>query len=177
MAEREKVELNGQESVMLYESDREVSMDEIRENCEANDREVPEEGSEDYWVEVSTARDWDWEDFIDALKWECKLPANVLVTGHAGLWDGPHGTCTPVKVDDPVKFFGMFIPRCSEYELRIGYDKEGLFVEVPHHDGTNFYHVREITKQGLKYLAKCEDDYCTPVDIEKYTTPIDWRIT
>lgn len=172
--EREKVNLDGKEKVYIYESDREITMEEIRENCEANDWPVPEEDSREYWDEVTHIREWDWESFEDGLKYTRQFPGNVLVTGHCGLWDGPRGTCCPVRVDDVVKFFRQFVPNTACYEFRVGYDGDGLFVEVPHHDGTNFHHVREITPEGLKYLEQCEEDDCDPVDIEKYTTPIDW---
>lgn len=46
MEQKIKVKLKkGGQPVMLYESDRDVSMDEIREFCDLNEMEVPVENS------------------------------------------------------------------------------------------------------------------------------------
>ena len=174
MSERQKVVFGNATRVLLYESDRDIPMDEVREHCEANDIPVPEEDSGKYWDIVNDLHDFDWEIFSE----ELQLPENVVVVGAAGLWDGPREVCSVQHVEDPVKFLGKFIPRCACYEMRIGYDGDGLFVEVPHHDGTNFYHVREITPEGLKYMEKCDNDYCDPLDIDKepYSRKIDWYV-
>ena len=174
---RSKVEIKGDDPVILYQSDREVSMDEIKEHCEVNDIEVPEEGDSRYWEMVGDFRTWDYEDFESNLKSSKILPGLIVITGELGLWDGTH-TIIPVMMDmaaDPMKVIQKFALN-SQFEMTIGYDKEGLFVTVCHHDGTNRFHIKEVTTAGKRYLERCER-HCVDSDIlseEKFTKPIDY---
>ena len=180
MTQKIKVKLNKNGTpVMLYESDRDVSMDEIRDFCDVNEMEVPVEDSSEYWDTVATIRELDWDDFIGNLRCSTVFPKKVVVVGSAGLWDGRHEIVPTVcDTSDLRKFWGKFIPNCCEYEVRVGYDKDGLFVEVPHHDGTNFYHIRELTEKGQKYVDRCEDNYERPDKAGQapYSRKIDWYI-
>ena len=174
---RSKVEIKGDDPVILYQSDREVSMDEIKEHCEVNDIEVPEEGDSRYWNLVGDFHTWDYEDLESNLKASKKLPGLIVITGELGLWDGTH-TIIPVMMDmaaDPMKVIQKFTLN-SQFEMTIGYDKEGLFVTVHHHDGTNRFHIKEVTTAGQHYLERCkrhgvESDILSE---EKFTKPIDY---
>lgn len=176
---REKVQLEQGETKYLYQSDREVTMDEIKDHCEANERDVPEEHSSEYWDLVSDFREWDWDDFEGNIRSSRILPGQCVITGTLGLWDGRH-EIIPVMMDmaeDPMGFFGRFTRGCGgDYELAIGYDEEGLFVTVIHHDGTNRFRVLEVTNAGQCYLERCElsgkeaDILSNP----KYTKKIDY---
>ena len=174
---RSKVELKGDDPVILYQSDRDVSMEEIKELCEVNEIEVPVEGDSRYWEMVGDFRSWDYDDFEATLKTSKKLPGLIVITGELGLWDGTH-TIIPVMMDmaaDPMKVFRKFA-LASDFEMRIGYDKEGLFVTVHHHDGTNRFHIKEVTTAGQRYLERCER-HGVESDIlseEKFTKPIDY---
>lgn len=176
---RNKVELKKGETTYLYQSDREVTMEEIKDHCESYEIEVPEEDSSEYWNLVSMFRDWDWEDFETNIKHSSSLPGQVVITGELGLWDGRH-EIIPVLADmaeDPLKFFGRFTRNCgADCELSIGYDEEGLFVTVSHHDGTNRFRVLEVTNAGKRYLERC-DRHGVEADIlgePKFTQKIDY---
>ena len=168
----------GRDRVMLYESDRDVDMDEIAEYCEVNDWPVPEENSSKYCDMVHQCREFDWEVFMDNCKYSKVFPKKVVVTGSAGLWDGRR-TIVPTICDtaDLKKFWGKFVPSGACYEYRVGYDRKGgLFVEVPHHDGTNFYYLRELTEKGQRYVDRCEEQYADPEKAgdAPYSRKIDW---
>ena len=172
---REKVELKKGEATYLFQSDREVTMEEIKDNCEANEIEVPEEDSPEYWEWVNTFRDWDWQNFEENLKYSKRLPGQVVITGELGLWDGRH-EIIPVLADmaeDPVGFFGRFTRNGgTECELEVGYDEDGLFVTVRHHDGTNRFRVLEVTDAGKRYLDR--GDEADILSDPKYTKKIDY---
>lgn len=167
---RIKVKLDGRKRVMVYESDRDVDMDEIREFCEINELEVPEENSPKYWDMVNHLREPEWDDFLGNAA--CFFPSCVVVVGKNGLWNGdravfhpeylnPTGPSYQERLKAVTEFFGKFVLD-SQCEVRIGYDKDGLFVEVPHHDGTNFYHIREINERGRRYWDACTERYEDP---------------
>ena len=183
---RIKVKLGDRKRVMFYESDRDVDMDEIREFCEINEIEVPEENSGKYWDIVTQILEPEWDDFIGNVA--CSdFPACVVVVGKNGLWNGerpvfhpeyikPTGPSYQERLKAVTAFFGKFIPNC-QCELRIGCDKDGLFVEVPHHDGTNFYHIREVNERGQRYWDACTERYEDPsVSLAQpcFSRKIDW---
>ena len=175
-AKREKVVLKKGETTYLFQSDREVTMEEIKDNCEANEVEVPEEDSTEYWEWVNTFRDWDWRDFEENLRFSKRLPGQVVITGELGLWNGRH-EIIPVLADmaeDPVKFFGRFTRNCGgDCELEVGYDEDGLFVTVRHHDGTNRFRVLEVTDAGKRYIER-DGDEADILSDPKYTKKIDY---
>lgn len=179
MTQKIKVKLNKNGNpVMLYESDRDVSMDEIQEFCDLNEMEVPVENSSEYWDIVATIREPEWGDFMDNLKYSKVFPKKVVIVGSDGLWDGRHEIVPTVcDTTDLRKFWDKFIPNC-DCEVRIGYDTDGLYVQVPHHDGTNCYNIRELTEKGQKYVDKCEDNYERPDKAGQapYSRKIDWWI-
>ena len=176
--EREKVNVEPGKTVMLYESDRDVEMEEIKDYCEANEWEVPEEDSSEYWQRVEEIREPEYDNFISNLEYSKKLPEKVVITGSAGLWDGRH-EIVPVVSDlsDPKKFFGKFIPNCCDFALHIGYDEDGLFVNVPHHDGTNCYRIHEVTPAGQRYIDRCKKHGVTADQLtedERFIKKIDY---
>lgn len=177
MAEKQKrikVKLGGRKRVMVYESDRDVDMDEIREFCEINELEVPKENGSRYWDMVNHLREPEWDDFIGNAAYF--FPEYVVVVGKNGRWDGDRAVFHPEHVTDVAKFFGKFVLE-SQCEVRIGYDKDGLFVEVPHHDSTNFYHIREINERGRRYWDACAERYEDPsaaLALPCFSRKIDW---
>ena len=175
-AKREKVELKKGETTYLYQSDRDVTMEEIKDHCEVNEIEVPEENSTKYWELVSDFRDQDWEDFEENLKCSRKLPGQVVITGKLGLWDGKHAI-VPVLADmaeDPVGFIERFTRNCgADCSLAVGYDEEGLFVTVSHHDGTNRFRVLEVTDAGKRCIER-DGDEADILGDPKFTKKIDY---
>ena len=175
---KEKVELGDGKDVVIYDSGREVTMDELREHCELNEIEVPEEGSSEYWDWVATFQEWDWQDFVENLKCSRRRPEKVVITGTLGLWDGRH-EIVPVltDMDDPEKFLGLFTRNCGcDYRVRVGYDEDGLYVSTSHHDGTNCLHIREVTPDGLEYIRRCDEEGEEPDILSdgRYTAKIDY---
>ena len=132
-------------SVLFLDTTRIPDMDEIRDYCEANDREVPEEDSEEYWDIVRQIKESDLEIFLD----NCPEIGRVVMQGSCGLWYGKAACGTVASIPDgralvDFAFTGRGIDDC-----RISVDQEdGLVVSALHHDGTNSYVLRELTEEG-----------------------------
>ena len=155
---REKVDLSKNDGkLLIFESERDVSNEEIAEHCEANEMEVPEEGSEGYWEIVNFLREIDWESFIGNLSCSRKLPEKAVITGALGLWNGPHRIVPKIAdlAGDPKGFFQKFALE-GDFSMEVGYDNDGLFVRVHHHDGSNCFRVLEVTGAGERYLERCK---------------------
>lgn len=142
-------------SIVLFDSDREVTLDEIREQCESNEMEVPEQGSEAWYSLVNDFHQWDWEDFrSDAgLHFDLGL---CLVTGYDGLWDGRHEGGKVLTISNGGDLVSM-LSNCDQVVVSLEPD-DGLVVTGHHHDGTNRRVVRQLNKRGVQVVECCGDE-------------------
>jgi len=138
----------------IFDSARDIDFEEVREHCEINDMEVPEEGSNGYWDIVSHIREWELEDFWDNLKFfDKKLKhQSVMVTGRMGLWNGrPEIVPTLVNgIDEAIR------KMCdsSIMDLKVEYDGGVINVYASHHDGTNCFEIHKLSKAGRMEIER-----------------------
>lgn len=114
------------------------------------------------WVTVvfdNYGHDYDGDYEAEQLDWEMmaegfKFPEMFVVTGRYesryGIGSGEGG----MVIDTPMKSFQDFISKIGkdcDY-FKIGWDKVrgNLKVICTHHDGTNFYEVKELTESGAR---------------------------
>ena len=88
-----------------------------------------------------------------------------IMTGSCGLWDGKHPAGTVFDTFDD--FFYKAIKDCAYWKF---WDENGhLYFQCSHHDGTNFFEIKQITERGERYLENWEygswDDNRTERDI------------
>jgi len=115
---------------VALETNRDVSYEEYKENCEANEREPEEEGSQDYWNYVNDTLQLEHDDFKGNMKY-CKL-FPMVAWGYDDLWDGQrYGGKVLKNVDDLLGLFSS----CDN--IKIWQDKDGMHINGYHHDGTN----------------------------------------
>lgn len=88
-----------------------------------------------------------------------------VVTGSLGLWDGRHNG----YIDKRFYSIREAITECAYYteSIRVYEEKGHLFVDAYHHDGTNHYEIRELTKKGIDML---DDWYDGNISNVKYAT-------
>jgi len=79
-----------------------------------------------------------------------------ILHGNFGRWDGKHEcgfifkTWEELMRHEPME-------NCDYIKL---YDKEGgLYLECTHHDGTNHYEIKKVTRKGEQLLEKWESNY------------------
>lgn len=138
--------------IELFDSDRSVSLDEIKDYCKNNEREVPTEGSQDYYNIVSEIQRWDTEDFQS----DCALHFDLgqcLVAGYAGLWYGNAAGGKVMTINSGADLFCMDVDR-----LRVVLEDDGLVLYGYHHDGTNRYVVRQLNERGKALVDKYGDE-------------------
>lgn len=106
------------------------------------------------WEEIYFMINLQWEDTLQEL--ECFFDGKIwLAFGCCGLWYGniPAGTV----FTDFKKFFYQAIKDCDYWKI---YDENGhLYLQCSHHDGTNFFEIKEVTKKGVEYLENWEYNY------------------
>lgn len=139
--------------IELFDSERSVSLDEIKDYCQNNEREVPTEGSQDYYDIVSEIQRWDTEDFQS----DCALHFDLgqcLVAGYAGLWYGNAAGGKVMRIDSGADLFCMDVDR-----LRVVLEDDGLVLYGYHHDGTNRYVVRQLNERGKALVNKYGDEH------------------
>lgn len=92
----------------------------------------------------------DFETAMDELKsFFCNK--NVGFFGNVGRWDGNH------KAGKIGKFEEVFYAAIKDCDYINIYEENGkMFLECSHHDGTNFFEIKEITDKGMEYLDRWE---------------------
>lgn len=140
--------------VELLDTDREVTMDEVRECCEANEWDVPAEDSDRYWEIVNDLRQWDVDDFKGDACYHFDLGL-CLVKGYCGLWYGNCAAGKLMTVDSGRDLFFQDVDR-----VRIAIDSDdGLVVKNYHHDGTNRFVVYKVTPRGQKFIDNHDGEF------------------
>ena len=148
------------------------------ENEEAAREYLAENGIENptddqIWDELYYEDEMEWdaakeelENFFDGKTW--------ILVGEAGRWNGSYSVGT--IFDDFMKMFYEAARDCDYIKI---YDENGHFyLNCSHHDGSNFYEIKQITERGLAYYDNWEnnwddkrtEEYIHNQIMEKYST-------
>lgn len=137
---------------VALDTNRDVSYEEYKENCEANEREPQDEDSQDYWNYVNDTLQLEHDDFKGNMKHSKLFP--MVAWGYDDLWNGQrYGGKVLKSVDDLLGLFSS----CDN--IKIWQDKDGMHINGYHHDGTNHADIKIINKRGQEWLSKHEDEY------------------
>lgn len=126
--------------------------EDAQENLIINGIEEP--SIDDIYNEIYELLSIEWEDnkrdlenFFDGSTW--------ILFGTAGLWNGNFAAGTIFT--DFTEMFDNAIKDCDYWKI---YDVNGhLYLKCSHHDGTNFYEIKEVTDRGVEYLQNWEYNY------------------
>lgn len=143
------------------------------EHCEANGIVPQGKESNDYfrWCEDET--EINFEADLDNIEGHTAYNVPVILTGFVGRWDGQHEIC-PVSfnsVADAIKAcFGNDI-----LDIEVFFDDGKLEVSAHHHDNTNKFTIRALSKKGQNrfptygYERRTFEGLCTE-DVKKADT-------
>lgn len=119
-----------------------TTIEEAMEILEEMGEEKTEENAYNLIHETSAC---DFEDFIYSMK---KLLEDkyYIATGTCGLWYGKvEGGKVIVNIND----FYSLLQDCDYFEFS---EENGRFlIKCSHHDGTNYYELRELNNKGINY--------------------------
>lgn len=107
------------------------------------------------WEEIADMERFFWDDMLCEL--EDKIDDCVLVSGTCGTWQGNFAGGKVFHISDKPKYsssmLSWILSECGkdcDY-FKVGINKSGnLFIQCTHHDGTNYYEVKNITDKGKK---------------------------
>lgn len=160
--------------------------------CECNEIEADDENSNDYYEWLSEEISRQIEDFFDNLSYG-SVDYPLLITGTLGLWDGKK-TIYPVKMESSdwatkyKKHDGTYcdytrphflnpsiknaIKKCingnSIEDFGVRFDNGIIEVDAMHHDGTNTFYIRKLSKRGLKKVEYYENNYIHDYKVEDW---------
>ena len=130
------------------------------------DNELKEIALECGWVdneEDITDNDlWEWRYEESETDWDIERERleeffkdkTVIFFGTVGRWDGRYGGC---KVGEFWDIYWKAIKDCDYIKI---YDVNGHFyIKCSHHDGNNFFEVKEVTDKGYEYYDRWKYDY------------------
>ena len=113
--------------------------------------DIPES---EIWDTVNRMDNDNWASFRCELSEFIQKNDSFLLMGTVGLWTGRHaGGFIFSDIDELSKAW----TNCDYIEF---YDENGhLYLRCSHHDGTNLYEIKKISKQGMEYYSdKIDND-------------------
>lgn len=151
---KKKAKLKSKNKVTIFEDDPEA----YGYKWDHNEGDCIYEGDEDRIGWFSEGRDFELESELENVREYFKTHKGPFIMfGYNGLWDGRH------YGGDIIEDFDDFYKKaiCHDYDHMLTlYDEDGDFiVKVSHHDGTNIFVIREMTKKGREYYRRHEDNY------------------
>ena len=139
-----------------------------------SDEDIKEMALECGWVdedeEITEQMIWDWryqinQDDWDDTKYELEKFFKDKVVGFFGTVGTWHGRFAGGRIGEFWETYYKAIKDCDYIQIE---DKNGhMYLRCSHHDGTNFFEIKEITERGQQYLENwkygCDDrttEYC-----------------
>ena len=119
----------------------------------------------------------DAQEFWDALR-SVKDSSYIdyyVVTGELGLWNGNHTIV-------PETFNNLYdaLSKCATdaYDIVVKYEDNAIKFECHHHDGTNYFEVRNLSFDDYDKIEWWDDDKDGDVFefIKKHAKPISWEM-
>ena len=107
--------------------------------------EETDENIDDY---IYRENEFDWNCFKDNLECFIKGKNDLLVTGTLGLWYGRREGGKIIK--NMFELFELF--KDCDY-IKFEEENGHLYITASHHDGTNYYEVKELTDKGEEYAS------------------------
>lgn len=93
-----------------------------------------------------TASSFDWDELVIAPISTALDRSHIIATGSVGRWDG---RSKGGKVLETLNEFYDLLKDCDI--IKVEKDEKALYITATHHDGTNYYTLRELTQKGLDY--------------------------
>lgn len=124
----------------------EEQLDMYHEFCDINDKEYQDEDSQDFFDWKNYELQTRFDDEMENIYYEEKEnPKTYLVIADLGLWNG-HFDGGKI-----INGLASSIKACLEDYNRIYVLGKQLCVEATHHDGTNFFKIKELTPKGCEW--------------------------
>lgn len=123
--------------------------------CEVNDCEPQGEDSNDYWEYVAECQQIWQEDELSNMDYSKDGKCPCLITGELGLWNG-RPTIYPTRAESMSKA----VMRCARSgdDFKVTFNHGVIEVDVMHHDGTNHFEIRKLSKRGIKVTDNWTSD-------------------
>lgn len=139
------------ESSPYRKSDEELEI--VKDFCEANDVEVPEEGSNEWYQILSDYDGQDGEWFWDQVKaFDRKAGRRVRITGRLGLWWG-RPDIDPVECGSLESALHRCIGRGIQDVKAYEDEKGNFYFDCHHHDGCNCFEISGPKGGALKFAG------------------------
>lgn len=145
--------MNGKERIIysnyynaeLFEETKEYLFDEHNDGKWDSIEDVPDEK---VWDEINFMNDITWEDERARLM-EFFDSGYFLLQGDVGTWRGN------MRGGYVIRGYYDLVKAWNDCDYVKIYDVNGHFyIECSHHDGTNFYEVKELTDKGYDYIDR-----------------------
>ena len=105
--------------------------------------------------DLEEVNDGYWEDEHELLKIFFDGSEQYLIRGYVGRWNGSYEAGR--VFDDFDEMFCQAVRDCEYWKI---WDENGhLYLKCSHHDGTNSFEIKRLTRKGAAFLEKWENDF------------------
>lgn len=114
---------------------------------------------DEVYSEIRFMRETDYDEIMYSLKAAEKALFTThnplyLVLGTLGLWDGTHDGGKIIQGG-----FEKVYQACAQDFTTLGFSKGVCYISAVHHDGTNYFRVKELTAKGIDYIINHPYDF------------------
>lgn len=166
MTQKEKVKMNKNEEIILLGTSNtcdHYSYERYLEDCEANGIEPKDEMSYKYCEEwISSCEQWDYYEFFDNLAYGKAYKEFYGIEYNLGLWNGNREGFVLKTFSNIVDAIKYALQSSRDYQdYKVTFEDGMIVVYCYHHDGTNTFKVRQLSKVGVRslYAAKNDDAF------------------
>ena len=132
----------------LWDTYEEMAKEDLLENG------VENPSDKDIWDEIYFLDEFTAEEEFDRMR-EFFKDGTWLLTGTVGRWNGRFDAGTVFT-----SFNDMHSKATTDCDYVSYYDENGhLYLDCSHHDGTNCFEIRKLTKKGEEFFKRNEDNY------------------
>lgn len=139
----------------LYDSEAYTFIDyaEYKQICDDYEWECHEENSPAYWEDINRLTDDDWDCFIDNLRYSKYNNSKYMILGSVGRWNGRYDI-VPVLVDNLETAIMKCLNMNGDIHYEIKLEEGKITVVVAHHDGTDSFEIRLLSKKGEREINR-----------------------
>lgn len=137
--------------------------------CQENGIEPKDKNSYDYYEWINGEEQWDYINFFGNLVYGKAYKEFYTIEYNLGLWNGrKEGYISKVfqNLSDAIEYALQSSRDYNDY--KVTFEDGMIFVYGYHHDGTNIFKIRQVSKIGKKRLAKGTDGFVENIDCKSY---------
>lgn len=144
-----------EKKIIHFTTDHNLSYEDYKENCEANEVTPGEDGSNDFWDWVNETETTYQQDELGFLKEKGLLGdgnERYLVKGMVGTWRGPYEGGVIKTIEDTIRTLAE-----NEDFIEVKTTDDETVINTSNHDASSWFKVWKLSKRAIAYIDNHAD--------------------